>query len=134
MKRLGDRDRIIKRWGLLIVLLGAGLVNAVRGWLALRFAPALAGYEVSMAPALLAGFYGIWAVILVGGAVVCFLRPPCDARAVALAYQVTLWGVRLLGDRTPTSQGLGWQQGVLSLGFVVLIWVLSARRTRREST
>jgi hypothetical protein len=133
MKRLGNRGRIIKRWGLLTVLLGVGGVNVVRGWLALRFAPALAGYEVSMAPVLLAGFYGIWAVILVGGAAVCFLRSPCYARPVAVIYQVTFWGVRLLGDRTTTAEGLGWQQGVLSMGFLALIWVLSARRTPRGS-
>jgi hypothetical protein len=133
MKRLGNRGRIIKRWGLLIALLGIGLVNAVRGWLALRFASALAGYGVSLAPALLAGFYGIWAVILVGGAVVCFLRSSCDARPVAVIYQVMLWGVRLLADRTTTAEGLGWQQGVLSLGFLALIWVLSARRTPRDA-
>lgn len=131
MRHSGKRDRSIKRWGLLTVFLITGFVNGVRGLASLRFAPALEGYEVAVAPAVLVGFYAIWAVLLSGEAVVCFLNAPCYARPVALAYQGLLWIVRLVSDRATNAEGIAWQNVALSVIFVALIWLFSLRRSQR---
>jgi hypothetical protein len=133
MRRSRTRARSIKRWGLVAVFLTIGLVNLLRGGLVLRFAPALEGYEIAMSPVLLVGFYWVWAVLLSVEAVVCLLRARCYARPVALAYQATLWVVRLISDRTTAAEGVGLQNAVLSLLFILLIWFLSSQRTGRQT-
>ena len=129
-----NRVRTPRRWGLLVVLLATGLVNLVRGLLLLRFAPALEGYALSVPATLLAGFYGIWAVLLGGEVVLCFLKTRCHARLVAVIYQVTLWTIRLVGDRATPLRRLWPRDLALSLLFMVSIWFLSSRRPGRRST
>jgi hypothetical protein len=113
------------------VFLVTGLVSLVRGLLVLRFAPALAAYELSLPPTLSVGFYWVWAVLLFGEMAVCFLRIECHARLVAVIYQVTLWTIRLVGDRVTPIRRLWPRDLILSLLFVVSIWFLSSRRTER---
>jgi len=133
MKRSRTRVFSIRRWGLFAVFLTTGLVNLLRGGLILRFSPALEGYEIAMPPALLIGFYWVWAVLLSVEAVVCLLRARCYGLPAALAYQATLWGVRLISDRTTAAEGVGLQNAVLSLLFILLIWFLSSQRTGRQA-
>ncbi len=133
MRRLKAGDQGVKRWGLFIVFLATGLVNAVRGLVGLQFASALKGYEVAVAPAILVGFYAIWAVLLSGEAVVCLMSGRCYARTVGLIYQILLWGVRLVSDRAANAEGTAWQNVALSVVFIALVWVFSSRRSRRPA-
>ena len=130
MTRSETHPRRLGRWGLFAIFLLTGLVNLLRSVLVLRFVPVLEGYELAIPPAVRAGFWSVWAVLLIGVAVVCLRRTHCHARPVAVLYQVTLWVVRLVGDQTTTAEGVGVQEGMWSLLFVVLVWFLTSRRSQ----
>ena len=129
-----NRVRTLRRWGLLTLFLVTGLVNLVRGLLVVRFAPALEAYTLSLPPALLPGFYLVWAVVMFIEVGVCFLRSRCYACAVALIYQVTIWVVKLIGEQSNPLRRLWPRDLIFSLFFVALTWFLSSRRPDRQST
>ena len=124
----------MKRWCLLALFLITGLVNLVRGLLAWQLSSVLTTYAPSFSLTLLGSIYGFWALGLIAEGVHCFLERRCYARWMALIYQLTLWIVRFVGDRSTRARRLWARDLILSLFFLTLVFFLSSRRDFSRSS
>lgn len=114
-----------------------GIANVARGLLAIGVNPVLAG-TTSLPFWLLGLVYLIWGVAFLVCDAVALRRPDRARRSLrlcAVAYQATVWIIRVLGDVSTYARRLWLRDALLSLLFLVSVFVLtglSARRPRRR--
>ena len=133
-------------WLLLILYVVLGLANITRGVLSFRMGPVLAPAAPSLDLSVLGGIYIGWGVALVGIGIGCFRRASARSGwvlgASAVVYQLTVWTIRLVGDRSTHARGLWGRDLVLTILFLGMVFALTAlsasratapRRVNRES-
>ncbi len=120
---------VFKQWRVLavcIVWVIFGAANLLRAGMAAYIAPALAEYPPSLSLLLLGSVYGLWGVIFLAAAIVTWRRKNANgALGLALAYQVVLWILNLMGDRSEYARSLWPRDAVLTLLFLALIALLA---------
>jgi len=123
-------------WLLLVLyaLIGAG--NLIRGVVAFRTAPVYALWPWSIDPTVLGIVYVLLGLVILAAGVTCFrLQSPWarwTIRVTALAYQVTIWVIRLLGDRATYARRLWPRDLVITLIFLAVVLLLTSRSRRRH--
>lgn len=96
--------------------------------MAAYIAPALTEYPPSLSLSLLGGLYGLWGAIFLAAAVIVWRRKNTGgALGLALAYQLTLWLLHLLGDRSDYARSLWPRDAVLTLLFLTLIALVAGQ-------
>lgn len=122
---------------LLVLHIVLGLANVTRGVLAFKVGPVLAPAEPSLSLSLLGWIYILWGVVLLGIGIGCFRRTSIRSRWVlrgtAVAYQVTAWIIRLVGDRSTYARSLWGRDLVLTILFLGVVYVLTALSTSRAT-
>lgn len=120
----------IASWLLLVFYILLGLANIARGVLAFRVGPVLAPAAPSLDLSLLGGIYIVWGVALLGIGAGCARRRSSRARWTlfwaAVAYQLTGWIIRLVGDRSSYARSLWGRDLIVTLLFLGAIFVLSS--------
>jgi len=103
-----------------------GAVNLIRAGMSVYMAPALAEYPPSLSLGLLAGVYGLWGVIFLAAALITWRRKSTHgAFGLALAYQVVLWIIKLIGYRSEYARSVWSRDLLLTLIFLTLIALLA---------
>jgi hypothetical protein len=122
-------------WFLLVLLVGLGLANMVRGVLAIVVAPVLA--QAASVPFPMLGLvYVVWGILFLVCCYVVFRRPGRarqTVRGFAVGYQLTVWIIHIAGDASSYARQLWVRDLVVSLLFLLVVFVLtglSDRRTR----
>ena len=117
-------------WLLLILYIVLGLANVTRGVLAFRVGPVLAPAAPSLDLSVLGGIYIGWGAVLLGIGIGCFKRTSVRSRWVlrgsAVIYQLTVWIIYLVGDRSTYARGLWGRDLVLTILFLGVVCVLTA--------
>jgi hypothetical protein len=121
-------------WLLLILYAGVGVTNVARGVLGFVVGPAVA----AEAPALpiVSAIYVAWGLVFLGVGVVYLVKATSfDSRPVlgaAVLYQVTLWVIKLVGERASYARSL-WPRDLLLMvvfvGAVLLLTRAAAAQT-----
>jgi hypothetical protein len=126
---------VIWSWLLLILVTGAGVGNIARGVLAIRLVPVVA--DLTSLPFNLLGLiYIVWGVAFLVLAFTLLRRPERGGRWVrlaAVAYQATVWGIRILGDVSTYARQLWLRDFILSLLFLLTVFALTAFSDRQLS-
>jgi hypothetical protein len=121
---------MLASWLLLILYGVLGIANVTRGVLAFRVAPVLASAAPSLDLSVLGGIYVGWGVVLLGSGIACFKRASAGWRWVlrgsAIAYQLTIWIIRLMGDRSTYARSLRGRDLALTILFLIVVFVLTA--------
>ncbi len=116
------------RRGLSLLYLLVGLANLVRGGLAFYVQPALQDWPLALPLPLLGLGYIVAGALFTGlGALLwrrSILRPVLP---LALAYQLALWLLRLLADRSSYARALWGRDAVLTALFLALVAALHWR-------
>ena len=126
------------QWILLILYVGIGVANIVRGVLGVFISPvvsSVAGLLVVLGVA-----YIVWGLVFLAIAAVYLASDerfsPVVLVGSAVLYQVTLWSTKLLGDRSSYARRLWPRDLVLTglyVGFVILLtWVTAVWRSRQR--
>ncbi len=127
---------MLKQWRVLsivIVWVVFGAANLLRAGMATYIAPALVEYPPSLSLPLLGAVYGLWGLIFCAAAVLAWRRKsPNGAFGLALAYQVVLWIIKLIGYRSEYARSLWPRDAALTLVFLVLIVLLAGRKRARQ--
>ncbi len=89
-------------------------------------ASSLTGISLSISLPLLAGFYLVWALILLGMALALWRNRALSlALPIAVIYQLTLWILRVLADRSEYARQAWGREAGLSLAFLAMVGILS---------
>ena len=124
-------------WLLSALYIVLGLANVTRGVLALKVGPVLAPAAPALDLSVLGGIYIGWGVVLLGIGIGCLKRTSVRSRWVlrggAVAYELTAWIIRLVGDRATYARSLWGRDLVLTLLFLGLVFVLTALSASRAT-
>lgn len=121
-------------WLLLVLYAGLGLANIARGLLAFAVDQVLR--ETSIPFWLLGLIYLVWGLVLLGCGLFAFHREDRGrwiARGSAIGYQVTVWVIRLVGDVATHARRLWIRDLILSLLFVLVVFLLTGPWRRASS-
>lgn len=119
-------------WGLLLLCGGLGIANVARGLLAISLQEVLP--QTSLPLWLVGWVYIAWGIAFLVCAVMALWpkdRPRWLLPGCGVAYQMTGWIVRILGDVSTYARQLWLRDAVLSLFFLVVVVLLDDLSRRK---
>ena len=123
---------MVGQWLLLILYGLVGLANVVRSVQAWIFSRVLT--ETSLALPVLGGVYLVFGLIFLVSGMLYFRKPGRRtrwfARGLAVVYQVVVWLIQLIGDRSAYARRLWGRDLILTLVFLVFVFVVTESRFR----
>jgi uncharacterized membrane protein len=123
----------MKRRRILAVLfLLMGLANLLRAGLVPEVLTVLEPEMLSLPLPLLGGLYGLFGLGFIVLAILSWLdRAEAWGFPFAVVYQLVLWIIRFIGYRSPFAQSLWARDLLLTLLFLVVVFVLNRTGQRR---
>lgn len=123
---------MIGQWVLLMLYVLIGVANVIRATQAWVFSPVLTATSLPLS-ILGAGYLVLGALFIVVGAL--YVRKPGRetrrlVRGLALAYQITLWLIRMLGVRAAYARRLWGRDLVLTVVFLTIVFLVTETRFR----
>lgn len=122
---------VLKQWRVLVIYIVwviFGAANLMRAGMSVYIAPALAEYPTSLSLPLLGAVYGLLGLIFLAAAIVTWRRKSTGgAPGLAVAYQVVVWIVKLIGYRSEYARSLWARDLLLTLIFLALVALLAGR-------
>jgi len=123
---------VLKYWrviAIVIIWIVFGAANLIRAGMSAYIAPALTEYQTSLSLPLLGAMYGLLGLIFLAAVIITWRRKSTGgALGLAVAYQVVLWIVKLIGYRSEYARSLWARDLLLTLIFLALIGVLTGRK------
>lgn len=123
---------VLKHWRVLILVIVwviFGTANLIRAGMAAYIAPALAAYPTSLSLPLLGAVYGLLGLIFLAAAIVTWRRKnTAGALGLAVAYQVILWIVKLIGYRSEYARSLWARDLLLTFIFLACVAFVAGRK------
>lgn len=123
---------VYKQWRVLaisIIWIVFGVANLLRAGMTVYIAPALVEYPPSLSLPVLGSVYGLWGMIFLVMAVIAWRRESvCGALGLALAYQIFLWMIKLIGYRSAYACSLWPRDALLTLLFLASIALLAGHK------
>lgn len=117
---------------LAVVFLLMGLANLLRAGLVPEALTVLEPEMLSLPLPLLGGLYGLFGLGFIVLAILSWLdRAEAWSFPFAVVYQLVLWIIRFIGYRSPFAQSLWARDLLLTLLFLVVVFVLNRTGQRR---
>jgi len=106
-----------------------GAANLIRAGMSVYIAPALVEYPTSLSLPFLGAVYGLWGLIFLAAAIITWRRKSTGgALGLAVAYQVILWIIKLIGYRSEYARSLWPRDLLLTLLFLACIALVAGRK------
>lgn len=106
-----------------------GAANLIRAGMSVYIAPALVEYPTSLSLPLLGAVYGLLGLIFVAAAIITWRRKSISgALGLAVAYQVVVWIIKLLGYRSEYARSLWVRDLLLTVIFLALVALVAGRK------
>lgn len=106
-----------------------GAANLIRAGMSVYIAPALVEYPTSLSLPLLGAVYGLLGLIFVAAAIITWRRKSISgALGLAVAYQVVVWIIKLIGYRSEYARGLWLRDLLLTVIFLALVALVAGRK------
>ena len=106
-----------------------GLANGVRAVMAFFLTPALQPYDLSIPLPFLGGLYALWCVLCLIVCAAVWLRWPIRRWTLpaAVAYQITLWALRIFAYRSDYARSLWIWHLILTVLFLGMMYIFSRK-------
>jgi len=128
---------VLKQWRVLaicIVWAIFGVANLIRAGMSVYIAPALVEYPTSLSLPLLGAVYGLLGLMFLAAAIITWRRKSAGGvLGLAVAYQVVLWIIKLIGYRSEYARSLWPRDLLLTVIFFALIALLTGLKKRHKS-
>ena len=116
-----------------IVWVILGVANLIRAGMSVYIASALVEYPTSLSLPFLGVVYGLLGLIFLAVAIVTWRRKSTGgALGLAVAYQVVLWIIKLIGYRSEYARSLWPRDLLLTLLFLACVALVAGRKKTQQ--